>query len=127
MDLILDTHALIWFFNGDNLLSEKARRLIEDPKNRKFVSIISLWEISIKIGIKKLEFDGGTKEIAYLINQNEFEILPIAIRHIVNYETLSLIHRDPFDRILVAQAQADKMTIITIDENIKKYKVKTLW
>lgn len=127
MELLLDTHTFIWFFNGDGQLSVKAKNLIEDTKNIKFVSIASLWEIAIKLGLKKLEFDGGTKEVAELIEQNYFEILPIAIEHTIVYESIKLLHRDPFDRILVAQASVEKMTIITKDENIRKYPIKTQW
>jgi len=127
MDILLDAHTLIWFFNGDEQLSPNAKKLIENPKNKKFVSIASVWEIAIKLGLKKLYFDGNTSEIADLIEQNNFFILPISIEHTIAYETLELIYRDPFDRILVAQAIVDKLTIITKDENIRKYKVKTQW
>lgn len=127
MDILLDTHTFIWFFNGDDKLSSKAKKLIEDSKFNKFVSIVSLWEIAIKIGLGKLTFDGNTSEIADLILKNGFQILPISVDHIVTYETLELIHRDPFDRILVAQAIIEKMTIITKDENIQKYSAKTNW
>lgn len=127
MDVLLDTHTFIWFFNGDEQLSFKAKKLIEDSKNIKFVSIASIWEVAIKIGLKKLVFDGNTNEIANLIEQNGFCILPISVEHTVTYESLELIHRDPFDRILIAQATVEKMTIITKDENIQKYKTKTTW
>ncbi len=127
MDLLLDTHGFIWFFNGDKQLSIKAKKSIEDPKNRKFVSIASIWEVAIKINLKKLVFDGNTSEIAELIDQNGFQLLPIIIEHTVVYESLKLIHRDPFDRIIVAQALAENLTIITIDENIRKYNIKTIW
>ena len=67
MNCLLDTHTLIWFFNGDIQLSKKAKELIEDLENEKYISIASLWEISIKIGLGKLEFEGGTKEVVQLI------------------------------------------------------------
>ena len=127
MDILLDTHAFIWFFNGDKQLSLKAKKIIEDSKSKKFVSIASIWEVAIKIGLNKLIFDGNTAEVAELVEQNGFQILPILIEHIVVYESLKFIHRDPFDRILVAQAMVNKMTIVTIDENIQKYEVKTIW
>jgi PIN domain nuclease of toxin-antitoxin system len=127
MDLLLDTHTFIWFFNGDDQLSFKAKKLIEDPKATKFVSIASIWEVAIKITLKKLDFDGKTSEVADLIDKNGFEILPISVEHVVVYEELELTHRDPFDRILVAQAMVEKMIIITKDENIQKYRVKTNW
>ncbi len=127
MELLLDTHSFIWFFDGNELLSLNARKLIEDPKNKKFISIASIWEVAIKLGLKKLVFDGTISEVAELIEQNEFQVLPISITHTITYETLELIHRDPFDRILVAQALVDKLTIITKDENIQKYKAITNW
>ena len=127
MDILLDTHTFIWFFNGDEQLSSKAKRLIEDSKINKFVSIASVWEIAIKIGLGKLTFDGSTSEIVELIFKNGFQILQISVDHIVAYETLEFIHRDPFDRILIAQAIVEKLTIITKDENIQKYRVKTNW
>ncbi|MBM2816505.1 MAG: type toxin-antitoxin system VapC family toxin [Ignavibacteria bacterium] len=82
---------------------------------------------SNKIYLKKLIFDGNTMEVAELIEQNGFHILPVLIEHTIAYESLELIHRDPFDRILVAQALVNSMTIITRDENIHKYNVKTKW
>lgn len=127
MNCLLDTHTLIWFLNGDETLSNKALRTIEDPKNKKYVSIASLWEISIKIGLKKLEFDGATKEVAELIEANGFEVLPISIAHTIQYEALPFIHRDPFDRIIVTQAMTDNMTVLSKDKNIYKYKVKSRW
>ncbi len=127
MNILLDTHTFIWFFNGDEQLSFKAKKLIEDSKTKKFVSIASIWEVAIKIGLKKLLFDGNVSEVAELIEKNGFQILQISVAHIVAYEALELIHRDPFDRILVAQALVGKMIIITKDDNIQKYKVKTNW
>lgn len=127
MDFLLDTHTFIWFFNGDEQLSFKAKKLIEDSKTRKFVSIASIWEVAIKIGLKKLFFDGNVSEVAELIEKNGFQILQISVDHTVAYEALELVHRDPFDRILVAQAMVEKMIIITKDDNIQKYIVKTNW
>lgn len=127
MDFLLDTHTFIWFFNGDKLLSKKARTKIEDLKSKKFVSIVSIWEVAIKIGLKKLYFDGGTNEVAELIEQNGFQLIPISIAHTNQFEILPFIHRDPFDRMLVAQAMIERMTIITVDDNIQKYEIKTYW
>ena len=127
MNILLDKHTFIWFFNGDEQLSLKAKRMIEDPKNQKYVSIASIWEVAIKIGLKKLVFDGNTNEIADLMKQNCFQLLNISIGHTTVYESLEFVHRDPFDRILVAQAIVEKMIIITRDENIQRYSVKTNW
>ena len=127
MDYLLDTHALIWFLNGDKQLSKKVISLIENPLNKKFVSIVSLWEISIKLGLKKLSFNGDTSEIVELIVKNNFEIIPISINNTINYEKLEFIHGDPFDRMLIIQAIFENYTIITFDENISRYGVKTIW
>ncbi len=127
MNILLDTHTFIWFFNGDEQLSLKAKKLIEDSRNKKFISIASIWEVAIKIGLKKLIFDGKTSEVADLIEQNGFRILPISIAHTITYESMEFVHRDPFDRILVAQAIVENMAIITKDENIQKYSINTNW
>jgi PIN domain nuclease of toxin-antitoxin system len=127
MNYLLDTHTLIWFLNGDKKLSKTALSLIEDTDNKKFVSIGSLWEIAIKIGLKKLEFNGTISEIIDLVEQNDFEIIPISIAHIAEYEGLAFVHRDPFDRLLVVQAMVEDLTVMTRDENIPRYNVKTQW
>ncbi len=127
MNCLLDTHTLIWFLNGDKKLSKDVIVLIEDTKNKKFISICSLWEISIKLGLKKLEFDGTISEIVDLIEENDFEILPLSIDHIVEYQGLPFVRRDPFDRMLVVQAKVEDLTILTKDENIPLYSIKTIW
>jgi PIN domain nuclease of toxin-antitoxin system len=127
MNCLLDTHTLIWFLNGDKKLSKTALSLIENTNNKKFVSIGSLWEIAIKIGLKKLEFDGSISEIIDLVEQNDFELIPISTTHIAELEGLAIIHRDPFDRMLVVQAMVEDLIIVTRDENIPRYNVKTQW
>jgi PIN domain nuclease of toxin-antitoxin system len=127
MNYLLDTHTLIWFLNGDKLLSSKAKSIIENSKHNKFVSIASFWEIAIKLGLEKLEFDGDIAEIIELAENNNFEILPISVKHTIEYKGLEFIHRDPFDRMLVIQAIVEDFTILTKDEYISKYKVKSDW
>jgi PIN domain nuclease of toxin-antitoxin system len=123
----MDTHALIWFFNGDVLLSERAKRSIIEIQHRKFVSMVSVWEIAIKISLNKLAFDGKTKGFLDLINNNGFELLSVNENHILELEKLPFIHRDPFDRLLVATAISEKMHIVTSDTNIQKYSVNYIW
>lgn len=127
MNLLLDTHTLIWFLNGDNQLSNVARELIEKEINNKYVSVASLWEIAIKISLKKLNFDPDVAGLANLIFENGFEVLPITFEHILEVAKLDFIHRDPFDRILIAQGIKEHLLIVTKDENIKKYEVLTIW
>lgn len=127
MDLLLDTHSLIWFLNGDDKLSEKAKSAIEDPSNSKIVSIASIWEIAIKISIDRFRFPKGFKYFLDMVEDNGFEILPITFEHAVKLSTLEFIHRDPFDRLLIAQSMADSLTIVTKDDYIKQYQIHTIW
>jgi PIN domain nuclease of toxin-antitoxin system len=127
MDLLLDTHTIIWFLNGDDNLSLEAKAVIEDVNNTKIVSIASIWEIGIKISLGKFQFPKGFKQFVEMIEANGFEILPISFEHAMIVSTLEFIHRDPFDRLLIAQCKYDDLTIVTKDENIKKYSVQTIW
>ena len=127
MNYLLDTHTLIWFLNGDDKLSKNAKEAIENPNNLKIVSIASIWEIAIKISLDKFRFEKGFKKFLELIENNGFEIIPITFEHAITVAALEFTHRDPFDRLIIAQAISDKLTIITKDEYIEKYDVKTLW
>ena len=127
MKLLLDTHALLWFFNGTNELSHKARTAIENTENIKYVSIASLQEIAIKISLNKLKFEKGYKNIASLIEENGFEFLPLSFEHTIKLSVLPFHHRDPFDRMLVSQAMVEDLVIITKDITIKDYAIKILW
>jgi PIN domain nuclease of toxin-antitoxin system len=127
MDLLLDTHALVWFLNGDEKISLKVKECIEDSNNTKFVSIASIWEIAIKISLDKFRFPKGFKYFLKMIEENGFEILPISFEHTMIVSTLEYIHRDPFDRILIAQCKGDNLTIATKDEIIQRYQIQTIW
>ena len=124
---LLDTHTAIWFLNGDEKISQTAKRVILNPSNRKFISIVSVWEISIKISIGKLEFNDKATGFIQLAESNDITIIPIQVDHLTTLETLPMIHRDPFDRLLIATALCEKMTIITADENITKYQALHVW
>jgi len=124
---ILDTHTAMWFFNGDDSLSETAKKTILNTANIKYLSIASAWELAIKIGIGKLEFDGKSAGFIRLAENNGFIILPIKPIHLTTLETLPMHHRDPFDRLLIATAIAEQITLITVDENTPKYEVSHIW
>jgi PIN domain nuclease of toxin-antitoxin system len=126
MNLLIDTHVLIWFLNGDSRLLLKTRKAIEDSKNTKYVSIASLWEITIKISLDKFRFINGFRSFIEMVNDNGFIILPITTEHTLAVSNLDFIHRDPFDRILIAQCKCENFTIATQDENIKLYNLKTI-
>jgi len=127
MNLLLDTHTLIWFLNGDEKLPGNVRDAIENPGNLKIVSIATIWEISIKISLDKFRFPLGFKRFLEMVDENGFELLPITFEHVMIVSILEFIHRDPFDRLLIAQCKNENLTIATKDENIRKYNIQTIW
>lgn len=127
MNYLLDTHTLIWFLNGDKNLSEKSKNIIENQENSTFISVATIWEIAIKISLKKFKFKHGFKKFLDLVADNGFHIIPISFEHAITVSSLEFIHRDPFDRLIIAQAITDEFTIITKDDLIAKYNVETLW
>lgn len=127
-DLLLDTHAILWFFWDDPQLSSPAKVAIENADNRKLVSIASCWEIAIKAGLKKLELGGPSGAfLARELSRNNFELLTITFDHATMVESLAPHHRDPFDRLLVAQAAAQHLPIVSADPIFERYGVARLW
>jgi PIN domain nuclease of toxin-antitoxin system len=124
---LLDTHTAIWFFNGNDTLSKTANRIICDFSNPIFLSIVSAWEIAIKASMGKLNFDGKAAGFINIAENTGITILPIKTTHLTTLESLPWIHRDPFDRLLVASAISEQMTIISADRNIAKYDVPIIW
>jgi PIN domain nuclease of toxin-antitoxin system len=127
MNILLDTHALIWFINGDRQLPDKAISIIKDLKTNCYVSIASIWEIAIKQSLGKLELNGGLDDISDIMVKYEIELLPITFDHIQKLLTLEYFHRDPFDRIIISQGITENFTIISRDEIFQKYTTKVLW
>ncbi len=126
--LLLDTQAMLWFFWDDPKLSADARAQLEDANNRKLVSIASCWEVAIKVGLGKLDL--GEPSSTFLpreIARNNFELLPISLEHATAVETLPLHHRDPFDRLLLAQAMVDGLQIVGADSAFDQYGVSRVW
>ncbi len=99
MNYLLDTHTLIWFLNGDENLSLKARKAIESSEAANFVSIASLWEMAIKISLGRLELNTSFEQIGEEINNNNFKMLPISFQDTLTISSLPFHHRDPFDRL----------------------------
>ena len=124
---LLDTHTAIWFFNGSKRLSEKAEFIIRNLANPVYLSITSAWEVAIKLSIGKLDIAGKTADFIQDAESNGIIILPIEPSHLTVFETLPFIHRDPFDRLLIASALAEEMTLITDDNNIARYNVPQVW
>jgi PIN domain nuclease of toxin-antitoxin system len=126
--LLLDSHSLLWFVWDDPQLSSDAKASIENADNRKLVSIASCWEIAIKVGLGKLDL--GEPSRSFLpreIARNSFELLPISLEHATAVEALPLHHRDPFDRLLAAQATVDKLDLVSADPTFDQYGVARLW
>jgi PIN domain nuclease of toxin-antitoxin system len=124
---LLDTHIAIWFFNGSPDLSETAKRVILDPDNRINVSVVSVWELAVKINVGKLKFTDGVAGFLKLIDSNGFRLLSITPKHLLGLERLPLYHRDPFDRILVATAISEEMDFVTADKDIPLYPLRCVW
>ena len=127
MRCLLDTHTALWFFNDDVKLSKTAIRTILEPANKKFISIVSAWELAIKINLGKLNFEGGVENFFAITEENGFELLPVKEEYVKQVEILPLIHRDPFDRILIASAISENMILVTADTNIHLYDISCVW
>jgi PIN domain nuclease of toxin-antitoxin system len=127
MRYLLDTHVFLWCCENSAKLSNTATKIINDAYAQKYMSIVSIWEFSIKYSMNKFQFEGGLSRLWELINQSGVIILPITQAYLEYVIELPFIHRDPFDRLLVATAKADGMIILTADENIHKYDVSFVW
>jgi len=128
MEYLLDTHSFLWFINGDDQLSQKAKSAITDSETVKYLSIASLWEIAIKVNIGKLSLDMTYVDLRQHVIDNGFEVLPITFEHTAALISLELHHRDPFDRMIIAQALSEQLTVIGKDENFDKYnRLQVLW
>jgi PIN domain nuclease of toxin-antitoxin system len=128
MDLILDTHSFLWFINGNAELSSNARALIEKAEHRKLISKASLWEIAIKMSLGKLSLPAPFGDfIPNHIEPNGFEVLDIRLPHFAAVSVLPFHHRDPFDRLLIAQAIIEDSPIVSKDEQFDAYAITRLW
>ncbi len=128
MRVLLDTHAFLWFVLNDPQLSTSARTLIEDPTTDVLVSPASYWEIAIKVRLGKLDLRSSYDDFMQRgILGNDFAILAIEPKHTSVLTTLPMHHRDPFDRLLIAQAQVEKLAIASVDTAMDAYGVQRLW
>ena len=127
MRYLLDTHTLLWFLQDDPQLPEKVANEITNIENNCYVSIASLWEIAIKINLGKLSVKFPFVKFASYLADNDIEVLQIGFDHLIQVATLDLHHRDPFDRIIIAQTLVENLTIITKDEYFPSYTDRILW
>ena len=126
MKYLLDTHVVLWIACNSPMLSEKMKSVILDDAVEKYVSIVSAWEVAIKLGTNKLKFNGGVNEFFRMIDENGFFTLSVEREYLVQLKHLPDHHKDPFDRMIIATAMAENATLITVDENIHKYNVSCL-
>ncbi len=131
MKYLLDTHTLLWYFTLDQSLSSKAKKTIEDEENEILVSMVTLWEIAIKSSIGKLSLPNDFRIIIDEITAQDMTILPIGLDDVLAIERMAFLedgkHKDPFDRVLIVQAQNNKCTVITKDKMFEHYDVDILW
>jgi PIN domain nuclease of toxin-antitoxin system len=126
MRVLLDTHAFLWWVEDDPRLSLAARKAITDATEG-LLSIASCWELAIKVSRGRLALSKPIERLAEVLGGSEFQLLPIDLDDVARVATLPPHHRDPFDRMLIAQALGDGLTIVSADPVFKKYGVKRVW
>ena len=124
---MLDTHTIIWYAEDDPRLPGHIRQLIKDDTSDVFVSVISPWEMSIKSRQGKLDLSRSFDGMVQLMQKNGFGFLPIQLHHVYCLNTLELHHKDPFDRMLIAQALTEDFAIVGCDDVFDRYGVRRLW
>lgn len=125
-NLLLDTHALIWWATGDKALSRKVRRLIEDESTKIFVSAATAWEIATKVRLGKLKWTSSDSVESYCVGQR-FDLLPVTFAHGERAGSWIQEHGDPFDRMLAAQSEIEGTPIATNDAKIEAFGIKIVW
>ena len=128
MKLLLDTHTFIWWDSQPNHLSQTALTLLQDRSNILLLSVISIWEMQIKLQLGKITLNRPLLEI--IENQekiNQIEVLPVKLTHVLALDSLPIVHKDPFDRLLVAQANVEKAALVSCDPIVAQYPVNVIW
>jgi PIN domain nuclease of toxin-antitoxin system len=125
--VLLDTHVFLWAIMDDPRLAARHKKAYLDPRNEMYLSIASVWEMLIKVGVGKIPLPSpATRYLANQLERNRISVLGVRMPHLIELEGLPPIHRDPFDRMLVAQARSENMPIASADSAISKYPVKVL-
>jgi PIN domain nuclease of toxin-antitoxin system len=127
MKLLLDSHTFLWWNNEPDKLSSHVLELCKNPENTLFVSVASIWEIQIKFQLGKLRLHKPLAEIIHQEQENGIEVLPVEPDHIFALDSLPNYHKDPFDRLLVAQTIVEEAVLLTADPLIQQYPIKTEW
>ncbi len=121
--ILLDTHILLWWLADDGALSAGARAAISNPDNVIYVSAATAWEVAIKTALGRISLDGDLEQA---VGEQGFEMLPISFSHAQELRALPPIHRDPFDRMMIAQARIEQLRLLTVDTKILQYPVSSL-
>jgi PIN domain nuclease of toxin-antitoxin system len=127
LSYLLDTHTFLWAISESSDLSDNVIEILENPENQLFLSIASLWEIAIKLSIGKLRLTFPFDELTGKLTEASVDVLDIRFEHLRVVSSLPRIHRDPFDRLIVAQAISENFILLTNDEQLKSYAVQTFW
>lgn len=128
MRLLLDTHTVIWFFMGNSQLSDRVRDLVEYGHNHKLISVATVWEMAIKQSQNKLNLEKNAADyIEEKISLDDFGLLPISLDHLRVLSSLLFYHKDPFDRLLIAQAMQEKIPILSKDIAFDAYPIQRIW
>lgn len=128
MNLLLDSHTFVWWRDEPNKISPAAFAEISNPANDVFLSVVTIWELQIKIALNKFTVKSGLENAVKDERQkNGFQILPVKLSHALYLENLPFHHKDPFDRLLISQAIVENMTLLTADPEFSKYKVNLPW
>jgi len=128
MNLLFDTHTFIWWADEPEKLSAPALKALADENNRLLLSVVSVWEMQIKAQLGKVKLSLPLSDLIESQQQvNELEILPVSIEHVLALDSLPLHHKDPFDRLLLAQSIVESATIVSMDQKLSAYSVNLLW
>jgi PIN domain nuclease of toxin-antitoxin system len=128
MRLLLDTHAFLWWVDGASPVGRRAQVALASPENEVFLSLASCWEMAIKIGLGKLRVPGKLDVfVREQLRRNAFSLLDLELRHVVRVAELPFHHRDPFDRLLAAQALEEELALVSTDRLFRKYGVTVVW
>lgn len=128
MSLLLDTHTFLWWIDDDPRLSDRARALIGDAGNEVFISAVSGWELVIKAALGRIDFPAPPQRfIPQQLQRNSFQVLPVHLAHALKVAELPDLHRDPFDRMLIAQVLVEELQLVTADDDIRRYPVSVTW
>lgn len=128
MRLLLDSHSILWFSDDSPKMPESIKRIIEDKANEKFVSLASVWELAIKFTTGKLKFtDPPELYLADLLRLNHFQLFPLTFSHVVSGAALPYYHRDPFDRVIIAQSLLEEIPVVSADTVFDAYGVNRIW